>query len=188
MNGVTQSWRYGKSASSELASAESLSGRIGTWQRSLTYSRSTNASVAFPSTSGKTGIYYRTYFRYARYCHWYCDGVACAVDGQEVRPYSWERGTQVTRGVPVPSVKKRNCSHYVAGSSDDSEGSRAITWTNGVEVTGDLKGVVGGVSLSSRTGFTTHAENLVTFHTHGWLCGVFGPLSNRPGALVARRW
>ncbi|GAB3869238.1 hypothetical protein GCM10028801_46040 [Nocardioides maradonensis] len=60
--------------------------------------------------------------------------------------------------------------------------------TNGVEAAGDVKKYIGmALKMSSKTGFTQRAENIVHFGRTGWLCGVFGPLSNRPVALVARQ-
>ena len=121
--------------------------------------RSTDATVTFPAARGKAGNYYRSYFRYAKYIHWYCDTVACGAGGYTIRPYSWERGTQVTTGVRVPEVKRDNCSPYKKGSTDNSRGSKAVTWTNGVSIGGDLASALGlNIALSSQTGFTSSAR------------------------------
>ncbi len=189
MKGVRQVWRYSQGATTSLSSAFSQTGRPGSYSRSVTYDRSAHAAVAFPVAHGKAGNYYRSYFRYAKYVHWYCDGVACGVGGYTVRPYSWERGTQVTTGLRVPAVKRNNCSPYRKGSTDSSRGSQAVTWRNGVSIGGDLAAGVGlNISFSSQTGFTNAAENVVTFQKRGFLCGVQGPLSGRPGMLVARQF
>lgn len=189
MKGVRQVWRYSQGATTELSSAFSQTGRAGSFSRSTTMSRSTDATVAFPVANGKAGNYYRSYFRYAKYIHWYCDGVACGVAGYTIKPYSWERGTQMTTGIRVPSVRRTNCTRYVPGSHDTSRGSKAVTWTNGVSIGGDLAIGLGlNLSMSAQTGFTSSAENVVTFQKRGLLCGVFGPLSGRPGMLVARQF
>ncbi len=189
MKGVTQVWKYSQGATTSLTSAFSQTGRAWSYQRSTTFERSTDATVTFPAARGKAGNYYRSYFRYAKYIHWYCDTVACGVGGYTVRPYSWERGTQVTTGVRVPEVRRDNCSPYKKGSTDNSRGSKAVTWTNGVSIGGDLGSALGlNIALSSQTGFTDSAENVVTFHKRGFLCGVLGPVGGRPGMLVARQF
>ena len=189
MKGVTQVWHYSRGARTSMTSAFSQTGRAWTWSRSVTLDRSAEAAVTFPAARGKAGNYYRSYFRYAKYITWYCDGVACGPAGYMIRPYSWERGTQVTTGVRVPTVKRNNCSPYKRGSTDNSRGSEAVTWANGVSIGGDLGSALGlNISFSSQTGFTSAAENVVTFHKRGFLCGVLGPLSGRPGMLVARQF
>ena len=189
MKGVRQEWRYSQGAKTSMTSAFSQTGRAWSYSRSTTVDRSAEAAVTFPVAHGKAGNYYRSYFRYAKYIHWYCDGVACGVAGYTIQPYSWERGTQVTSGLRVPAVERENCSPYKKGSSDSTEGSKAVTWTNGVSIGGDLAAALGlNIALSSQTGFSSSAQNLVTFQKRGFLCGVFGPLSGRPGMLVARQF
>ncbi len=189
MKGVAQVWRYSQGARTSLSSGFSQTGRAGSYTRSTTVDRSAEATVAFPVARGKAGNYYRSYFRYAKYIHWYCDGVACGAAGYSIRPYSWERGTQVTTGLRVPAVKRTNCSPYRKGSTDAIQGSKAVTWTNGVSIGGELAIGLGlNLTMSSQTGFSSTAQNVVTFHKRGFLCGVFAPLSGRPGILVARQF
>ncbi len=189
LKGVEQTWRYSEGASSSLGSATSMTGKVGSYKKGQTYSRSTTATVTFPQARGKVGKYYRSYFSYAKYAHYYCDGVACGAFKYSIRPYKWERGTQVISRIPQPKVKGKYCSKYAARSRDESEGSAAITWSDGVSVGGDLGGALGlNVSLSSRTGFTNAAQNLVQFGRRGRLCGAYGPLSGSPRILAARPW
>jgi hypothetical protein len=187
LKGVEQTWKYSEGASSSLGSATSMTGRVGSYEKSQTYARSTNATVTFPKARGKVGKYYRSYFSYAKYAHVYCDEVACGTFKYSIRPYKWERGTQVISGIPQFKVDRDNCSRYAPDSWDTSGGSTAITWTNGVSVGGDLAGDLGlNVSLSARTGFTSHAENVIHFNRRGLLCGKYGPLSGSPRVLAAR--
>jgi len=186
--GVWQRWSYTKGATSALGGAFTLSGEGGEYKHSETQSTTTTATVGFPVAEHLAGKYYRTYFRYGKYKleeYEYTTGQWYYI-GTWVRRTSWERGTQVTSGVPVPSTQNKNCSKYFAGSDDTSEVSKAVTWTDGVKLSVAMKGVLGSVSLSSQTGFTTQATNEVHFTRKGRLCGVSGPLS-RPGALVARK-
>jgi len=189
IKGVRQEWRYTEGASSEMASAHSTDLGGGGYERSTTYSRSTNATVTFPIARGRVGKLYRTYFRYAKYMYVYCDTVGCAPTAYRVQPYKWERGTQVISRIPQPHFRHKNCTNYFKGSKDYSRGSKAIEWTDGVLVKGDLFKVIGGnVSLSSQTGFTSNAENFVHFTRRGELCGWAAPLSGSPRILAARPW
>ena len=190
LKGVDQTWKYTQGATTTLlGSATSMTGEVGTYEKSQSYARSTSATVTFPVAHGKVGKYYRSYFRYAKYAHVYCDAVACGVFKYSIRPYKWERGTQVISRIPQIKVKGKYCSKYAARSRDESEGSVAITWSDGVSVGGDLAGALGlNVSLSARTGFTNEAQNLVVFGRRGRLCGKYGPLSGSPRMLAARPW
>lgn len=52
---------------------------------------------------------------------------------------------------------------------------------------GDLLDSVGAhLTLSSQTGFTKQAENVVRFQRAGELCGTLGSLAANPGALLAK--
>jgi hypothetical protein len=189
LKGVEHTWKYTQGATSTLGSVLKIASPGAEYERSQTYARSTSATVTFPTARGKVGKYYRSYFRYARYAHVYCDTVACGIVGYDVRPYKWERGTQVISHVPQIKVKGRNCSKYAAHSKDESKGSTAITWSDGVLVGGDLGREIGlRTSLSSRTGFTSEAQNLVAFGRRGRLCGWAGPLGGTPRILAARPW
>jgi hypothetical protein len=189
LKGIDQTWKYTEGATSTLGSLLKVLGPGSHYEKSQTYAKSTSATVTFPPAHGRVGKYYRTYFRYARYAHIYCDPVACGTVGYTVRPYKWERGTQVISHIPHFRVKGRYCSKYAARSRDESQGSVAITWSDGVSVGGDLAAEIGAnVSLSSRTGFTNEAQNLVVFGRRGRLCGKYGPLSGSPRILAARPW
>lgn len=185
---VEQTWRYSQGATSSLEAAFTLAGDGGEYKHSETNTTSTTSSVGFPKVTGKAGKYFRTYFAYGRYKleefdyvtgRWY-------YIGKWVRRTTWERGQQITSGVSVPATKPENCSRYAKGGDDTTETSTAVTWTDGVSLSGTMKGILGSISLSSRTGFEKAATNYVLFTARGRLCGVYGPLS-KPGALVARK-
>lgn len=185
---VEQTWVYSKGATSALEAVYTLSGDGGEYKHSETTSSTSDGAVGFPQVNGKAGKYFRTYYAYGRYKleefdyatgRWY-------YVGSWVRRTSWERGQQITSNVPVPETKPKNCSRYYKGGKDTTSESTAVTWTNGVSLSGTMKGILGSVSLSSRTGFTESATNYVRFTQRGRLCGVHGPLS-KPGMLVARK-
>lgn len=188
MKGVTESWRYSQGSTSRLEIAASVTGQPGSYSGGSISETSTSASVAWPTARGKSGTFYLTYFRYARYLVSYCDGtIGCQPWEWLIKPYSWERGTAILRHIPYPSVTEANCVPYVAGSRDYSAGSTAVTWINGVTIGGDLLDSVGAhLTLSSQTGFTKQAENVVRFQRAGELCGTLGSLAANPGALLAK--
>jgi hypothetical protein len=189
LKGVEQTWTYSQGASSTLGSALKVIGPGSGYEKGQTYAKSTSATVTFPPAHGRVSKYYRTYFRYALYSHYYCDGVACGLVAQEIRPYKWERGTEVISHVPQFKVKGKYCTKYEAHSRDESKGSVAITWSDGVKVGGELAEELGlELSLSARTGFTNEAQNEIEFGRHGRLCGKYGPLSGSPRILTARPW
>jgi hypothetical protein len=187
MKGVKQTWAFSQGASSELQSAVKVSSAGGSYEKSTTYAKSTDSTVTFPLSQGKTQSLFKSYFKYAKYIVWYCDAsVGCTPWTTRIKPYAWERGTKISNAGTPGTPASGDCSHYEKGSGDTSRGSKALTWTNGVTIGGDLKASLGAtISLSSRTGFTEVAENRVTFSRAGYLCGLFGPLS-KPGALLAR--
>lgn len=190
MKGVTENWRYSQGSTTELQSAVTAGAGFATYSKGLTYATTTNATVGWPTVHGKNGTFYRTYFRYAKYAVGYCDGtIGCQIWEYLIKPYSWERGTAMQQHIPYPSVNLANCVRYIRGSWEGSAGTRAVTWTNGVAIAGDLRKALGGsLSLSSQTGFTQQAQNVVHFNRRGRLCGTMGPLSQQPGALLAHPW
>jgi hypothetical protein len=189
MDGVKQTWTYGRGATSELGAAWSVTGAAGSFSHSDTWTEASTASVTFPPSHGKVGNYYRTNFRFGLFDEQVYDYILgrWIYVGSAIRETSWERGVSVTTGVPVPSTAKRHCEMYNRGAKDHTSTSVARTWSDGVSLSGQMAAILGDVTLSSRTGYDVHARNDVTFIRSGWLCGVDGPLS-RPGAMVARRF
>lgn len=187
---VQQTWKYTEGASSQLGTAEKFYSGGGSYEKGETRAKSSQSDVTFPTSHGKSGLYFLSFWRYAKYDTWWCsaDTGDCTITVSRVKPYSWERGAKVVRGLGVPKTPRKNCSPYVKGAIDTTRGTRAVTWTNGVNVGGDLAKEIGAnFSLQSQTGFTQSAENVVHYRRHGWLCGVFGPLS-KPGAVLARKF
>jgi hypothetical protein len=188
MWGVTQRWSYAKGSTTELGVVTSLSSKAGSWKKTTAQAKSINASVSFKREWKPDGYYFGSYFAHGLFVYYYCDGVACGPIEYRIKPYAWERGADVHTGVPRPNPPSKYCTPYAAGSSDSSEGSKAITWINGVSVGAELKDVIGAsAELSSQTGFTSTAQNLVEFTKAGKLCGVSGPLSSNPRYLVAKQ-
>jgi hypothetical protein len=185
---VTQTWTYSRGASSELGAAWSTSGTAGSFSASKSWTKTTDASVTFPTAVGKVGNYYRTLFKYGKFDQQqydYCSSQWYYV-GTEVRRTSWEGGATVTTGLSVPQTDAGNCSRYDSGSMYDTSISRARTWSDGVTLAAVMKTLLASVTLSSTTGFTAAARNHIHFTADGRVCGVYGPLSH-PGFLVARQ-
>ncbi len=185
---MRQRWVYGKGASSAFGSAWSLSGAAGSFSRSKSYTSTIDGSVTFPVVRGKAGYLFRSNFKMGKYdlqeydyvtARWYYVGTS-------VRKTSWERGIGWTPLSTVPASVPRFCQPYLSGSGDQTTVSKAVTWTDGISLSQAMQGILIGVTLSSRTGFTTTATNHVHFNRRGRLCGRYGPLSH-PGALIARK-
>ncbi|WP_284537051.1 hypothetical protein [Nocardioides sp. T2.26MG-1] len=185
--GTMQRWVYSKGATSALEAAFTLAGDNGEYKHSETNTSSSTGSVGFPKVNGKAGKFFYSFFKYGRFKaeeYDYATGKWYYI-GHWVRRTHWAKGQDDASGIKVPATKPKNCAPYLPGGDDTTEKSTAVTWTNGVNLSGTMKGILGSVSLSSRTGFSTTATNYVLFHKRGRLCGVFGDL-HKPGALVAR--
>jgi hypothetical protein len=185
---TVQRWKYARGTRTRLGAAWSVGGGAGSFTGSRTWSQGVDAKVAFPKIKGKAGILLRSFFKYGLYDLQQYDYVTGRWHyiATWIRQTRWVRGTDLTTGLPVPRSPRKWCSPYHAGSSDQTSLSTAVEWTNGVQLSPAMKGLLVGLDLSSRTGFTTTARNKVTFTGPARLCGRYGPLS-KPGALIGRR-
>ena len=185
-----QVWKYGKGTSSYLGAAWSAGGAPGTFNGTRQWSKAVNQVVTFPPMKRKVGVLFRSFFKYGKYDYQqfdYCSGEWVYI-ATWVRTTKWIGGTDLTKGVPVPRQKKPKywCVPYSKHSRVKTKVSTAMTWTDGVTLSAAMKGVLGELTLSSRTGFTKNSRNLVRFKFGGGrLCGRYGGLA-KPGALIAR--
>lgn len=185
-----QVWKFGKGTSSYLGAAWSVGGAPGSFNGTRAWSKSVDSVVTFPAQKRKVGVYFRSFFKYGKYDYQqydYCAGEWVYI-ATWVRTTKWVKGTDLTKGVSVPAQKKPKvrCSPYRKGSTDETAVSTAMTWSDGVTLSAAMKGLLGDLTLSSRTGFTSSTRNFVHFKFgRGRLCGRYGDLS-KPGALIAR--
>ncbi len=185
-----QVWKYGKGTSSYLGAAWSAGGAPGTFNGTRAWSKSVDGVVTFPAQRRKAGVFFRSFFKYGKYDYQqfdYCAGRWVYI-ATWVRTTKWVKGTDLTKGISVPAQEKPRfrCSPYRKGSKDETAVSTAMTWSDGVTLSAAMKGLLGDVTLSSRTGFTSSTRNFVEFKFgRGRLCGRYGDLS-KPGALIAR--
>ena len=106
--------------------------------------------------------------------------------GHIVRRIRWESGMGSMGAPETPKSPAIWCQPFLKGGSTNTHTSHAVTWSNGVDLSGAMKGVLGSVSLSSSSGFTREAHNHVAFTGRARLCGWKGALNGSPGALIAR--
>ncbi|MGD9959186.1 hypothetical protein [Nocardioides sp.] len=180
---------YSGGATSSLGAGWSVSGANGSYSASQTWTTSTDNSMGFPVARGKAHRIYRTYFSYGKFAYQVYDYLSGRwyTAGHMVRRIRWEGGQGSLAGPSTPTSSAGFCKPFKKGGYWNSGTTHAVTWSNGVDLTAGMKGVLGSLSLSSSSGFSRLAHNHVTFVGKARLCGWHGRLTGRPGALIARR-
>ncbi len=180
---------YAGGATSSLGAAWSVSGANGSYSASQTWTTATDNSMGFPVARGKAHRIYRTYFSYGKFAYQVYNYLAGKWNtvGHIVRRIRWEGGQGSLAGPSTPTSSADFCKPFKRGGYWNSGTTHAMTWSNGVDLTAGMKGVLGSLSLSSSSGFSRLAHNHVTFAKKARLCGWHDRLTGRPGALIARR-
>lgn len=174
-SGVTAQFTYLSGASSSLGVGFSLSGAYGTWSASGTSSKSSTATITFPSFTGSGQYrYFDTKFQYGKY-----NGKCAPEPEWQTRVHSFSGGSN-TR-VPSSAPSATYCVPFVAGSSFEKTSSSATTWSNGMDMSPAI-----GIDLSTRTGYSTSAKMKFTFSSTRNLCGTSGYPGGTPGQMVAK--
>lgn len=177
-SGVTSSFSYSSGSTSTLGVGMSTSaGHLGE-SASGTKSWSSDATQTFPTLSGATSGYYSTEFTYGQYF------IICAADtGTTVSWYQdqvagWAGGTKLQ----YPSAPSATyCVSELNGSTFTRTSSKAITWTNGVNIAAEI-----GINLSSVTGYSSSASISFHFTANHHLCGTGGYPASTPYQLEAK--
>ncbi|WP_182378701.1 hypothetical protein [Nocardioides sp. WS12] len=185
-SGATTDFVYTDGAMSTLGVGVSTSGSYGSFKASGTSSKertsSGTLSTEFPLKS--TGYWSRkTNFRYKKYeifCVYYGGGSATQY---EARPSNYSGGATTYGSTTLPNTPRDYCVFQETGSGATKATSTAVTWTNGVALSGAI-----GIDVSARTGYTTDAKVSFKFKTQGWLCGTGGDPGGTPRTLVARKY
>ncbi|CUR55606.1 exported hypothetical protein [metagenome] len=182
-------WVYADGASSSLGAAWSVSGVNGSYSASQTWTTSTDNSMGFPKARGKAHRIYRTFFSYGKFAYQVYDYIngRWRTVGHIVRRIRWEGGIGTLKGPRTPTSPQNYCKPFRKGTDWDSGTTHAMTWSDGVSLSAGMKDVLGSVTLSSSSGFSRLAHNHVAFVGKARLCGLHGGLTDRPGALIARR-
>jgi hypothetical protein len=161
---------YGRDQSSSLGIG--LNTGLG-WSQSGTSSMSTSSKSTYPGQQGQHSTLEKTEFVYWKF------RVICV--GDTVNPTEWAADQRIgSEGAPVA----KHCSHMLKGGGLSNTWSEASEFTSGVSIAN----VIGGVNLSSQTGYDSTASLSFTFPVAGWLCGKNALPGGRPGLLVAGLW
>ncbi len=177
--GVRSAFVYTSGAESQLGVGVSASGKYGTFHAGGTNSKSSSGSITFPPVRGAQSAYRLTKFAYGKYLV-LCFGLMGTVTKHyEVRATTWAGGSQTRYPGPI---RARHCVPFEAGSTFAKRDTRAVRWTNGMDVSAAI-----GIDLSLRTGYSQEA--LVRFHfVHAHrLCGSGDYPGGRPYQLEVRR-
>ena len=155
---------YQGNASSSLGVGVSASGSYGSFSVSGTNSSSSTVSESYSSNHGSINEYYTTYEQYAKY-HVECPSGKVVEQYYASEPRYWAAGaTQyAVSGAPTANM----CVPQGAGTTFSDSTTRAITWSDGVNI---MKYI--GIDLSSQTGYSTTTTVSYHYTLTGRLCGI----------------
>lgn len=177
--GVTAGFEYTSGSSSQLGVGFSTSGAFGSFSTGGTSSKSSTATITFPSVGANTFAYYDTQFRWGLYLVTSVDSYGNSVSWYDARPAIFVGGTRVRHPSSAPSATF--CSSFAAGSSFSKANSTAATWSDGAATAPII-----GINLSTRTGYSTAAQLTYTFASSRQLCGVSDYPPGSPRQIVAK--
>jgi hypothetical protein len=155
---------YQKSSESTLGVGASATGANGTFSASGTSSRTSTAMVDYPAKGPNTKFVYESTYQYKKFQVWVLWDFGCIPFDYEVRPTAYQGAVLGYSACCVPVAD--NCSTVAFPSTLTKDTASAITFTNGVKLTGPI-----GIDLSAKTGFTTTTKAAYTFVRPGRLCG-----------------
>ena len=157
---------YKFSATSTLGAGYSINAG-GSFSQNGTYTNSWSSGITWNERAQNTRTYYRTTFQYKKfdlYTLW--DFGSCMHYGYGVRPTEYQGGA--TSYTPCCTPTANNCSPVTDSVVIHKTQGTAVTWTNGVQMSGQL----GSLDLSAKTGFDVDTSYDVRFVTPpGQLCG-----------------
>jgi hypothetical protein len=160
--GNSGDFHYGAGQSSELGAATSASETCGSFHGSGSYSKSSSTTIDFPTQTDTHNVYMRTQWDYRKYY------VSCVYG---------VGGTSITSSArPTANY----CFSYAPGSKFTKNSTKAITWTNGLNI-----GRAIGIDLSTETGYTSTAQIACSFRLQSTLCGVSAYPPNTAYQIVA---
>ena len=120
-------------------------------------------SVDFPTTVGARSRYHRTKYQFAKYVTSRSAPKAGQIVRYSVRAFKFVTGTSE---VSASAVSANHCAPYGAGSGFTANRTRAITWTNGADMSAGV-----GIDLSAQTGYGSAAKLAWKFPRRAYLCG-----------------
>lgn len=175
-SGFTANYTYSTSASSTLGAGYSLSGAYGSFTQSGSSTSSSSSSVGFSALTTSGGKGYSTQFRYGLYY-----GTGCSPSNifyYRVLPTGFVAGAS-TGSLSVPTAGY--CTTFGAGSSFTKTTTNAVTWSDGVKISGAI-----GIDLSSKTGYSSTSKLSYSFSATRSLCGTTDYPGGSPSRLVVK--
>lgn len=171
---------YINGASSELGVGISGSGNYGTFRAAGTSGRSTTVTQDYGAAGHNAKRYFDTQFRWGKFRHvCYDSGSGYQWTSYSVRNTMYAGYTRIRAISFYPNAT--HCGTQWAGTTYIKDETRAITWTDGVELAGM------GMSFSSQTGYSSTARisyRIGPFNRH--LCGLYEHVGGRPGIVVSK--
>ncbi|WP_405061706.1 hypothetical protein OG474_08655 [Kribbella sp. NBC_01505] len=171
---------YIQGSSSSLGVGISTSGKAGTFSANGTTSRSSTTTLGYGVHGGTTKRFFDTQFQFGKYQHNCYDSES---------GYKWTFYTIRTNGfVGSTRIRKLNsapaanhCAVLAAKTSIEKDETRAVTWSDGVELAGM------GMGFSSTTGYSTSSKLYYKATKYArQLCGLYSTPGGQPGYLVAK--
>jgi hypothetical protein len=173
----TEQFIYQAGATSTIVVGISSTGQYGTFSKSGTITKSSTATIGFPSYSSVTTRFMDTQFTFAKYlCNFY------GIPYYAVQAYQFVGGTQTSRICEYPENQTYR-SIYSPGAFFIKQTNIATTWETGAKVSFLI-----GIDLSARCGYTSNSKLEFHFITTGYLYGESGypPVTN--GRVWVKCW
>lgn len=160
---ATANFEYYTDAHTTMGVGVSLTGKYGSFHASGTSTKSSSSGIDFPTTVGARSRYHRTQYQFAKYMTACSAPRAGQIVRYSVRAYKFVTGTSE---VAVGAASARYCAVYAGGSHFTANRTRAITWTNGADMSAGI-----GIDLSAQTGYGSAAKLAWHFPRVARLCG-----------------
>jgi hypothetical protein len=161
---ATVKFTYQKSSESTLGVGASATGSYGSFSASGTSSRTSTAMVDYPGKGVKSKFIYESTYQYKKFEVWVPWDFGCMPFDYEARPTAYQGAVLGYNACCAPVAD--TCSVVAFPSTLTKDSASAITFSNGVKLTGPI-----GIDLSAKTGFTTTTKAAYTFIRPGRLCG-----------------
>jgi hypothetical protein len=157
-------FHYSSGSTSHLGVGVSATGEFGTFSASGTAGVSTLSTITFPWQAANSRTVFQSTFGYQRVRDRLAGKAGCVDRGYRVRPHQWEGGAAWYTAATTPAANF--CSPMPAGMTINKHTGTAVTFTNGLEISGLI-----GIDLSTRTGFSTQTRIVHEFFRAGQICG-----------------
>lgn len=171
---------YTQGSSSSLGVGISTSGKAGTFSTHGTSSRSSTTTLGYGEHGGTTKRYFDTQFAFGKYLHkCYDSGSGAQWSFYTIRNNGFIGSTRIRKLNSAPDAN--HCATLNAGTYSEVDETRAIIWTDGVELAGM------GMGFSSTTGYNNSTKlyyEATKYHRR--LCGTHDVPGGTPRNLVAK--